>query len=155
MTRFIIGLTALLAALFTTLTPLSTPAMADSGPSKGAKDMPGAKGTFEFKPADWAEGTLSWWKDSDGVDPGTAGCHIGTDKEGKPNGRMFGEACLSETELVESNPGTDVVHSHKNDVGHPDKFDCNAWCIGKGSAKGQCVAAPAPPCPSSAKCVCE
>ena len=27
-------------------------------PSSGAKGMPGAKGTFEFKPADWMEGVL-------------------------------------------------------------------------------------------------
>ncbi len=123
-------------------------------PSKGAKDKPGALGTFEFKPKDWKKGETTWWKDTDGVDPGVAGCHVGTDKDGKANGRMFGEACLSETELVESNPGAEVIHKHSDDTGHPDKFDCNAWCTGKGSAKGTCQAAPAPPCESSAKCVC-
>ena len=126
----------------------------DHAPSKGASEMPGALGTFSFKPTDWKKGETTWWKDSDGVDPGTAGCHIGTDKDGNPNGRMFGEACLSGTELVESNPGADKIHSHKDDTGHPDKFDCNAWCVGKGSAKGVCQPAPAPPCESSAKCVC-
>lgn len=65
--------------------------------------LPGAAGTFEFKPADWMEGTTSWWKDSDGVDPGTPDCHIGTDEKGEPNGRMFGEACLPDGMLVESN----------------------------------------------------
>jgi hypothetical protein len=124
-------------------------------PSTGAKGMPGAEGTFAFKPADWMEGTLSWWKDSDGVDPGMPGCHIGTDDQGEANGRMFGEACLPDGLLVESNPGAGVLHSHKNDVGHPDKFDCNAWCVGKGSAKGMCVAAEAPPCEQSAMCKCE
>lgn len=127
----------------------------DLAPSKEAASMPGALGTFSFKPKDWKKGDLTWWKDTDGVDPGVAGCHLGTDKDGKTNGRMFGEACLSETELVESNPGKDVIHSHKDDTGHPDKFDCNAWCKGKGASKGMCVAAPAPPCESSAKCSCE
>ncbi len=135
---------------------MSTSLVSASGePSAGAKGMPGAMGTFEFKPDDWMEGTLSWWKDSDGVDPGEAGCHIGTDENGKANGRMFGEACMADGMLVESNPGTDQLHSHKNDVGHPDTFDCNAWCVGKGSAKGACVVAAAPPCEQSAMCQCE
>lgn len=124
-------------------------------PSAGAMGMPGALGTFEFKPADWMEGTTSWWKDSDGVDPGTAGCHIGTDADGTPNGRMFGEACLPDGTLVESNPAAQALHSHANDLGHPDRFDCNAWCVGKGAARGACVVAAAPPCAQSAKCGCE
>ena len=128
---------------------------ASGEPSAGSKGMPGAVGTFEFKPADWKDGTTSWWKDSDGVDPGKAGCHIGTDEKGEANGRMFGEACLPDGMLVESNPGADELHSHKNDIGHPDKFDCNAWCVGKGSAKGACIVAPAPPCEQSAMCKCE
>ncbi len=130
-------------------------ANATGEPSSGAKGMPGAMGTFEFKPDDWMEGKTTWWKDSDGVDPGVAGCHIGTDSEGTPNGRMFGEACLPDGLLVETNPGADTLHSHKNGIGHPDKFDCNAWCIGKGSSKGACVVAAAPPCEQSAKCACE
>lgn len=132
-----------------------TPALASDGPSANAKDMPGALGTFEFRPDDWQEGTTSWWLDSDGVDPGTAGCHIGTDDKGEPNGRMFGEACMADGTLVESNPGAVELHSHKNDTGHPDKFDCNAWCVGKGAATGACVAAKAPPCEQSAMCKCE
>lgn len=128
---------------------------ASDEPSPGAKEMSGAVGTFEFKPQDWKEGETSWWKDSDGVDPGTAGCHIGTDSDGAPNGRMFGEACLPDGLLVESNPGTDELHSHSNDVGHPDRFDCNAWCIGKGASGGTCEAAAAPPCAQSARCACK
>jgi hypothetical protein len=118
--------------------------------------MPGALGTFQFKPSDWMEGKKTWWIDSDGVDPGKAGCHIGTDANGKPNGRAFAEACLDETTLVESNPDADEIHSHKNDIGHPDKFDCNAWCVGKGSENGMCkvVAAPVPCEGNSAICVC-
>lgn len=128
---------------------------ASGEPSPAAKGMPGATGTFEFKPTDWQEGTTSWWKDSDGVDPGVAGCHIGTDEKGVPNGRMFGEACLPDGKLLESNPSSAELHSHKDDIGHPDTFDCNAWCVSKGSAKGTCVAAAAPPCEKSAKCSCE
>ena len=131
-------------------------ARADGPPSEGAQGMPGALGTFEFKPPDWIEGQLTWWKDTDGVNPGEAGCHIGTDAAGKPNGRSFPEACLDGgVNLVESNPGANELHSHTNDAGHPDKFDCNAWCIGQGATKGVCQIASAPPCTqSSAKCVC-
>ncbi len=127
---------------------------ADHDPSPGAEEMAGAKGTFEFKPDDWAAGETTWWIDTDGVDPGTAGCHIGTDSEGSPNGRMGGEVCLPDGLLVESNPAADELHSHDNDIGHPDKFDCNAWCIGNGSSEGRCEVAAAPPCAKSARCVC-
>ena len=124
-------------------------------PSPGAQQMAGAKGTIEFKPEDWSAGNTTWWKDSDGVDPGTAGCHIGTDSKGVPNGRMFGEACLADGLLVESNPGAGDLHSHNDDLGHPDTFDCSAWCIDSGSVGGQCEVAAAPPCEKSARCVCE
>ncbi len=128
----------------------------DAGePSSGAQGMPGAKGTFEFKPNDWISEKTSWWKDNDGVNPGVAGCHIGTDDQGIPNGRTFGEACLPDGLLVESNPGKDELHSHDNDTGHPDTFDCNAWCIGNGQKSGLCEVAPAPPCEQSAVCTCE
>lgn len=130
-------------------------ASATGAPSSGAKGMPGAMGTFEFKPNDWMEGQTTWWKDSDGIKPGVAGCHIGTDENGKPNGRMFGEACLPDGLLVESNPEAGVLHSHKNDVGHPDTFDCNVWCAGTGFKQGVCAAAAAPPCQQSAMCRCE
>ncbi len=141
--------------VFCTLLPVAASATQASGePSEGARGMPGAEGTFDFKPEDWIEGETTWWKDSDGIDPDAAGCHIGTDSEGKPNGRMFGEACLPDGLLVESNPGAGELHSHKNDVGHPDKFDCNDWCIGKGASKGECKEAAAPPCAQSAMCAC-
>lgn len=123
-------------------------------PSPGAQGIPGAKGTFEFKPADWQAGTKSYWKDSDGVQPGVAGCHIGTDETGTPNGRLFGEACLPDGLLVESNPAQNELHSHTDDIGHPDTFDCNEWCKGTGKESGSCQAAPAPPCEASARCVC-
>ena len=124
-------------------------------PSDAAAVMMGAKGTFEFTPGDHQSGTTSWWKDSDGVKPGVAGCHVGTDKEGVANGRMFGEACLANGLLVESNPGAGELHSHGNDIGHPDTFDCNQWCQGEGNKSGQCVVAQAPPCAASAMCACE
>ena len=125
-------------------------------PSDGAKDMPGALGTFDFNPSDsTGVGTTSWWLDSEGVDPGTAGCHLGVTEDGKPNGRMCGEACTEAGLLVESNPGTEVLHKHTDDTGHPDLFDCNAWCVGKGEARGACAAAEAPPCKASARCACE
>ena len=141
--------------LFSALLIMTAYADEVGAPSAGAKDLPGAEGTFEFKPKDWVAGETTWWKDTDGVDPGVAGCHIGTDDQGIPNGRTFGEACLSTELLVESNPGANELHSHKDDTGHPDKFNCNAWCIGNGSTKGICVAAAAPPCEQSAMCVCE
>lgn len=141
--------------LFSTLLMMTAFASDDAGaPSKGAENLPGAAGTFEFKPKDWVSGETTWWKDTDGVAPGVAGCHIGTDVQGVPNGRMFGEACLSSGLLVESNPGADELHSHNDDTGHPDTFDCNAWCIGQGNIAGVCVAATAPPCKQSARCEC-
>jgi hypothetical protein len=94
-------------------------ASASGEPSAGAKGMPGAKGTFEFKPADYMEGKETWWVDSEGVDPGKAGCHIGTDSKGVPNGRLFGEACTPEGLLVETNPGSNELHSHKATSGTP------------------------------------
>ena len=126
----------------------------DNEPSSGAQDMAGAMGTFEYKPQDWTDGKTTWWIDTDGVDPGTAGCHIGTDRDGSPNGRMFAEACFADGLLGESNPGAGELHSHKNDIGHPDKFDCAAWCIGNGKSGGICAVAAAPPCEQSARCVC-
>jgi len=148
---------SLLVAFCVSTLMLASVATADSGPSKGAKDMAGAKGTFVFKPADWKSGTATWWKDTDGVDPGAAGCHIGTDSSGAPNGRSFGEACLENGLLVESNPGADKVHKHTDDIGHPDTFDCNAWCTAKGSKSGMCVPVTLKdsPCATSAKCECK
>jgi hypothetical protein len=125
-------------------------------PSAGAKGMPGAQGTIEFKPTDWKGNVTTYWKDTDGVDPGVAGCHIGVTRKGQPNGRFFGEACQSDRILIESNPGKNKVHSHTNDLGHPDTFDCNTWCTGAKRAQGgvcRAVSGP-PPCAASARCEC-
>jgi hypothetical protein len=138
---------------------LSTLALASpdggSAPSDNAKGITGAEGTIEFKPNDWIEGQTTWWVDSDGVAPGIPGCHIGTDEKGAPNGRLFGEACLPNGLLVESNPGADELHSHHDDTGHPDTFDCAKWCVGEGAPGGICAVAPAPPCDRSAFCSCD
>lgn len=125
-------------------------------PSSGAKGKPGALGTIEFKPTDWAGDVTTYWKDSDGVDPGTAGCHVGVTKSGKPNGRTFGEACQSDQILIESNPGAGAIHPHAHDLGHPDTFDCKAWCVGaRHATTGVCKAVTGPaPCAASARCEC-
>lgn len=127
-----------------------------SGPSSGASGMSGALGTIEFKPTDWKGKVTTYWTDTDGVDPGVAGCHVGVTQSGQPNGRSFGEACQSGQILIESNPGAGVVHPHANDLGHPDTFDCKAWCVGANHATGgvcKAVSGPAP-CAASARCEC-
>jgi hypothetical protein len=121
-------------------------ANAQHEPSAAAKGMPGAKGTIEFKPTDWKGNVTTYWKDSDGVKPGVAGCHIGVAQNGRRNGRFFGEACESSQILIDSNPGAGKIHAHTNDLGHPDTFDCNAWCVGARKAKGGvCRAVSGPP----------
>ena len=128
---------------------------AANAPSEGARGMCGAMGTIEYEPTDWMPGETTWWLDTDGVDPGTAGCHLGlTARDGKLNGRLFGEACRDDGLLVESNPAAGERHSHDGDVGHPDTFDCRMWCEGRGFANGTCEVAPAYPCEQSARCAC-
>jgi len=127
-----------------------------AAPSAGAKGMRGALGTIEYKPSDWKGKISTYWDDTDGVAPKVAGCHVGVTQDGRPNGRFFGEACQSDQALIESNPGAGVIHVHTNDLGHPDTFDCKAWCVGAAHAKGgvcKAVAGP-PPCTTSAICQC-
>jgi hypothetical protein len=60
-----------------------------------------------IKPEGWkGTGVTTYWKDSDGIKPGVAGCHVEVTKGGKSftGRRVFGEACLDGL-LVESNPG--------------------------------------------------
>ncbi|MCX5743323.1 MAG: hypothetical protein NT062_12595 [Proteobacteria bacterium] len=86
----------------------------------------------------------SHWADTDGVDPGTAGCHeeftdatCTTHKEG----RTFGELCLDDDRLVESNPGAGVCHTHAGDFGKPAVVSCAAWCKAeKQATTGRCEA---------------
>jgi hypothetical protein len=147
----------ILAVCLPVLMLLTSAQAQHSEPSDGAKGMPGAQGTIEFKPTDWKGNVTTYWKDSDGINPGVAGCHIGVTKAGKRNGRSFGEACQSDRILIESNPGKDEIHPHTNDLGHPDTFDCNAWCIGaKKTQGGVCKAVSGPrPCATSARCECK
>lgn len=134
-------------------------------PSPDAKGMPGALGVREYTPCGWQRGKVTSWKDTDGVKPGIAGCHIETTSEGKPQGRHFGEACLDDgVLLVESNPSADKLHTHRNDIGHPDVFNCNTWCRGTESNSGALYSGGScktvtkdvpPPCEESAMCVCD
>jgi hypothetical protein len=131
-------------------------------PSDGAKGIPGAKGTFIFTPQGWKKGVTTFWTDTgDGVDPGRAGCHIeitsATNLTRPKGGRVFGEACTKEGLLIETNPGRNAPHPHKNDQGHPDLFDCNMWCRGAQMRSGgvcRVVNGPAP-CRTSAICACK
>ncbi len=125
-----------------------------SGPSDQAQALSGAKGIMLYQPADWQPGQTTWWQSTDGLAPGVAGCHVGTDGSGAPNGRMYGEACLAGGLLVETNEAADELHRHSDDIAHPDTFDCNQWCIGQGSTSGLCQVAAAPPCVRSAACIC-
>jgi hypothetical protein len=142
-------------------TPAWLHAAEAADPPSEAQGKCGNMGTFDFRPPDWIghheppPGPVTWWVDSDGVDPDKAGCHLGRTEGGKANGRMFGEGCLPDGLLVESNPEAGKLHSHENDIGHPYKFDCQKWCACKKYAKGVCVAETAPPpCQASARCAC-
>ncbi len=90
---------------------------------------------------DLGTGVDSHWSDSDGVDPGTAGCHYeyadATCGEPK-DGRTFGELCLDDDRLVESNPRPGTCHTHAGDHGRPDVVSCSDWCRSQGSAAGRC-----------------
>jgi hypothetical protein len=119
--------------------PPYPPATLESEDMKGVR---GSMGRMVFTPEDWTDAD-TYWVDSDGVAPDVAGCHISTDANKKPTGRIFSEACLSDRVLVESNPGADVLHKHKNDVGKPDIVHCNAWCQGQEHDRGFCRAKPA------------
>lgn len=88
------------------------------------------------------------WKDSDGVDPETPGCHQAyEDKEcGIPTNDKFGEECQDWDTLVETNPEQDRCHAHAIGnggigVGHPDRFSCSAYCWGMYGLLGWCVPA--------------
>ena len=96
-------------------------------PSDGAKGMPGAKGTIEFKPSDSKRDVPTYWKGTDAINPECQGAISVSPRTANPTGVFFGEACENERILIESNPGVDVIHPHTNDLEYPDRFDCNAW----------------------------
>ncbi len=93
---------------------------------------------------DLETGQDSYWSDSDGVNPGNAGCHLEYADNAcgviKP-GREFGEFCLDSDRLVESNPGAEECHTHKGDLGAPNVTSCSEWCKGQQFASGKCEAA--------------
>jgi hypothetical protein len=129
-------------------------------------------------PYDGGTGQNSWWKDTDGVAPELAGCHVEYTEStcGTPSnpGRNFGESCSGNT-LIETNPGAGVCHQHDGDLGHPYTVPCNDWCKnqyaipvpgvqggqrrGVAAKSGYCVAIGYLPCQDgfvdSARCRCD
>lgn len=90
---------------------------------------------------DLGTGEDTYWSDTDGIDPGTAGCHdeYTTDTcDMVKTGRTFGEFCLDDDRLVESNPGTAECHRHAGDKGKPGVVSCSAWCESEGNTGGKC-----------------
>lgn len=138
-------------------------------PSSAAAGLPGALGRFYVKPSDlgfeppyeWLEGETTTWLDTDGVAPEVAGCHLETtDPPLTAAPRDFGELCNANGLLVETNPGVNQEHSHSNDLGRPDVFNCNTYCQGEYNVAGSCqpvVTTPTPefPCELSAVCSCD
>jgi hypothetical protein len=121
--------------------PFHWPTDEDVDPDDPVRDMPGWLGRTTIE----APGC---WSDTDGVVPETAGCHLhcGSDDGcvtcGEPDGRVIGEACHKFTRvvnghaetspfwLIETNPGAGVCHPHTGGEGHPEVFDCDAFCKG-------------------------
>lgn len=139
-------------------------------PSSAAAALPGALGRFYVKPSElgfeppyeWLEGETTTWLDTDGVSPEVGGCHIETtDPLLTAEPRNFGELCNANGLLVETNPGVNQQHSHSNDLGRPDVFNCNTYCQGEYNVAGSCqpiieiVTTEAFPCETSALCMCE
>jgi hypothetical protein len=92
------GFVRLLAFCIATMMLLNA-ASANDPPTAGASKIPGAKGTIEYKPEGWkGVGVTTYWRDSDGIRPGVAGCHVEVTKSGKSftGRRVFGEACISQ-----------------------------------------------------------
>lgn len=157
--------------------PLHWPEKPDEGASSPTQAMPGWQGTTEIVTSE------SCWSDTDGVAPATAGCHVACSNGagdctscGSPTSEpQIGEACFSFTQinstgvvetspswLIETNPGANVCHPHAHGEGHPDVFDCNAYCQGTAQpggggnySSGSCTAA-ASTCGglASASCSC-
>jgi len=132
-------------------------------PSSEASAWPGALGRFRVKPSEinsdytWFEGYTSTWKDTDGVAPEIPGCHIETTEPPAGAQRFFGELCLDDVLLVETNPNVNEVHAHNDDYGAPDVFNCNTYCMDLYGKTGSCEVTeePVDVCQKSAKCACE
>lgn len=117
---------------------------------------------MEYKPSGWKPGKTTYWIDTDGVNPGVAGCHVEVtgpnDRTFATPRRVFGEACEAGGKiLIESNPGLNEIHPHENDLGHPYRVNCETWCKGQGKAGGACQAVQvklANVACASARCTC-
>jgi hypothetical protein len=115
-------------------------ASANDPPTAAASKIPGAKGTIEYKPEGWkGTGVTTYWNDSDGIKPGVAGFHVEVTRAVSRSPADDLRRGLRQRNLVESNPGRNVIHPHKDDLGHPDTFDCNAWCIGRRRPNQECA----------------
>lgn len=137
---------------------LMLPNSATAQGEEEGKKIPGYKGETEL---DKGAGKNTYWYDSgDGIDPGSAGCHIEVErvdeKTIRRTDRVFGEECTADGLLVETTPGPDEIHRHVNDIGHPYLFDCDVWCKSKHTwNRGTCEPTIGPrPCATSAVCVC-
>jgi len=103
-----------------------------------------------FRPSPPKPGVTTYWIDTDGENPGVAGCHIevrgANDPRRLPGGRVFGELCHPDERgrpnqiLIESNPGANVIHPHTNDYGHPYRISCPRWCAAtQPGSRGSCL----------------
>ncbi len=142
--------------------PEPADAVAEEASEPMQEDLPGLLGTTEIVTAIPGHDGDQYWTDSDGVLPELAGCHFpfsGMDADGDCTGPLapagvFGEFCNpAEGEpmhqagfpvgaLIESNPEADACHPHKDGLGHPYVYDCDAYCKGTytESHTGTCVA---------------
>ena len=134
-------------------------------PSSEASVLFGALGRFRVKPSQidpdypWYEGQTTVWQDTDGVAPQVAGCHIEINPVVPLSPRNFGELCTEDGLLVETNPNVDELHNHTDDLGAPDVFNCNTFCMGYYETGGSCVETVETPtaefpCDTSATCEC-
>ncbi len=144
--------------------PASAPAepVAEETSEPTQEDLPGFLGRTEIETPIPGHDGDQYWTDTDGVHPDVAGCHFpfsGMTAEGACTGPLapagvFGEFCNPPEDdpmhqtgfpvgaLIESNPEADVCHPHGNGLGHPDVYDCDAFCKGTFSEShtGACVA---------------
>lgn len=126
-------------------------------------------------PYDGGTGRKTWWKDTDGVIPELAGCHVEYEAQGCTSDlqRSFGEMCQDGNTLIETNPGAGICHDHAGDIGHPYAVPCDKWCKneqviqtpdgpvrrGAAAAGGRCQIVAYLPCENlildSARCLCD
>lgn len=154
-----------------------------SSPDAGVVDAPvadaphdGGHGPPGTIPYDGGTGRKTWWKDTDGVMPELAGCHVEYAAQGCPGDmlRSFGELCQGDgNTLIETNPGAGICHDHAGDIGHPYVVPCDKWCKnqhviqtpdgpkrrGVAAAGGRCQIVAYMPCENiildSARCLCD